>query len=218
VKRQIVIIVSIALASFLIGTLFSMGSTASGVLPNPFENRVNNTSELQAQIDSLNATLTELQKKMRIEIIRLTEPNEINITNHNPLANGLASINTATLVWNPKNPENNTILSIHCNFELRRGEGIWVGQSYFTDIVINGDFDSPDCEIQVSRLVDWTLVSFQISEGRTTNDELDVINSWVRPNQESYNITFRTWITVKPSVPTYVRNINIIMEVIDGNL
>lgn len=217
-KRQVVIIVSIALVSFLVGTLFSMGSTASGILPNPFENRVNDISELQAKIDSLNSTLTELQKKTQIKIIRFTEPDEINITN-----TGRNWYNTTTFVWKPNNSESNSILSIYCYFEFCcRNWTQPFTMTLWTDICVNG-FDSTYSKTQTiskpsGETYDWKQVCFQVNEGTTPNQEPELNPSWIRPNQETYTITLRTLAyCVTFYVPTYVRNINVILTVVDGN-
>jgi hypothetical protein len=57
-KKHVLIIVSVALASLLIGTMFSMDYLASGAKPPSVWDAIN---KLQSQVDALNATVIEQQ-------------------------------------------------------------------------------------------------------------------------------------------------------------
>lgn len=92
-KRQMAIILSVALVSFFIGTLFSMGSTASGLLPNIFENNVNELSSPQT--------------------IRFQKPDEIFIPSEPTNPSNYHTLEVATFTWTPKDSLNNVILSAY---------------------------------------------------------------------------------------------------------
>jgi len=95
VKKQVVVMVSIALVFFLAGALFSMGSTALDIIPNPFVNHLD-TSKLQ------------------VKVVKFEQPNEINVTERFP-----KFFNLTTFIWTPNNPQNNIILAVYVFCEYR---------------------------------------------------------------------------------------------------
>jgi len=200
VKRQVVVMVSIALVSFLAGALFSMGSTALDIIPNPFVNHLDK-SELQ------------------VKVVRFSQPNEINVTSE--------FRDVATFVWIPNNPKNNSILAIYSYCEYRSENPqqiVWGWQDAFWwslefNIRINQFVSGDSHKIYVSAmnqqeweqegLSQWQQVAFlaQPKQG-----------FWINPNQGNYTLTFQTLHEDRAwaSTPTYVRNINVIITVVDG--
>lgn len=63
-KRQIVVMVSIAVASFLVGTMFNAITMAEDG-GNPFEKIWEALYGVESDVDSLNASLIELEKRVR---------------------------------------------------------------------------------------------------------------------------------------------------------
>jgi hypothetical protein len=196
-RKQILNFVYVAIVFFLLGTLVSMGLTANGIMPNPFA------------------------EKTQTEIIRFTKPDEINITMYHMYG----SLRTpASFLWTPKNPQSNIILSIICYFEVRWEAWTGEGQATFnlhTRIYVGRMWEGYQSnEFQLHSSVgdasDWTLFAFHVNEF-PSGGEPNIRPSWIRPDQENYNIT--TVLGSYPEhfpTPTYLRNVNMIMEVIDG--
>jgi hypothetical protein len=191
-RKQILVVACIAVVFFLLGTLVSMGLTANGIMPNPFAERT------------------------QIQIIRFTKFEEINITG---VSGGFMfyQIGQASFIWNPKDSMNNAIMSIYCYFELRcEPKALPSNIRLETGIYISG-FESSDFTTNqmANEFQEWKVLCFRVREG-SYSPEPNLYPCWIKPNQESYNVT----LGIRPhdyfQAPTYVRNINIIMEVIDG--
>jgi hypothetical protein len=204
VKRQVIIMVSIALISFLAGTLFSMSTTGLGIMSNPFQNQLNGTTKLQAEIDSLNASLIELQGKMKsaLQIIRFQSPNEIFIPSESTDYTRYHTIAVANFTWTPKNGLSNAVLSAYFWAEFKSLTDMGVGIE--RRLTING--------VQS----DLTLPTYGNSVGNSSY-RVSQFQSWMSNMlypSSSYAIQYR--ITVAYADQVYVRNINVILVVVDG--
>jgi hypothetical protein len=127
---------------------------------------------------------------------------------------------TVSFVWTPKSPQSNIILSICCHFVVRWEA--WTGDGearlrLLTRIYAGGfhGYESNEWETEtlVGNTSDWASVRFQVNEFRVGH----LSHSWIRPNQQSYNFTVLvgSW-SEQFATPTYIKDTNIIMEVIDG--
>jgi len=63
-KKQVLILVSIAVMSFLVGTMFNFTIIATGGSGSPWDRVWTTISELQSKVDSLNASLIELENRV----------------------------------------------------------------------------------------------------------------------------------------------------------
>jgi len=165
--------------------------------------------ELQIKINSLNASLSELQSKVNaleeksnhVKTIRFYEPNET-------MVNDPYTWNTsAVFTWIPNNPDNNAIVSCILFFEVKYGgEEGWKTQAYY-ELEING--------------YSWQWKHNEYPRGYFLSpihdvpiNEFNYLNGFTRgfqPNQPSYTIVFRI-----NYGPIWVRNIHVILTVIDG--
>jgi len=174
----------------------------------------------------INATpslvLTQISEN-QAKIIRLRELNEINVTG----GEAWVSQDVATFVWTPNNPENNVILAVYCYFDYRSENPEqfvweWEDPTFWWELHFNikvNDFTTKGDKIRRSgsnqqewerkHSTDWEQVSFLAQP---------ISGLWINPNQDNYTLTFRTLHMDRASstTPTYVRNINVIIEVIDG--
>lgn len=130
-----------------------------------------------------------------VETIRFYEPNETMNDNQQ------ASKDAAVFVWNPHNITDNAILSVRCYFQYRcESQGL-----HFTIQVNNRQGD--DIGWLVSTEYAWSYIY--------TEEELQYGNHIVFPNQGNYTIKFRFGI-MNSAFPAYVKDINIILQVVDG--
>jgi len=63
-KKHVLTIMSVAVLSFLIGTMFNLSTVVSGGSSSPWDRVWASISELQTKVDSLNATLTEMNSTL----------------------------------------------------------------------------------------------------------------------------------------------------------
>jgi len=205
VRRQVVVIVSIALVFFLVGMLFSMASTAIGIIPNPFGNYL--------------STLEQ------VKVVRFSQPDEVNVTNG-------YHAQVATFVWTPSNPKNNSILAIYAYCEYRsenppevvwnRSGNFWWELEFSVEVkewirVAETNYHritkiaGSQQQWEQEWLAQWEQTAFPAQQKQNA--------FWIKPDQANYTLTFATYHNdiASSSTPTYVRNINIIMEVLDEN-
>jgi len=125
--------------------------------------------------------------------IRFHEP-KVTANNNN------IKFKTATrFVWTPNNSTNNAILSIRCYFQY-----CCAGKGFRVRMVINDEACSSDIGGLTSINYTWSPIYTDYDFGIKTF-----------PNQSNYTIEFQ-FAPENSSDTAYVKNINLLMEVIDG--
>jgi len=167
----------------------------------------------------------------QIEIIRFNEPSEKNITGFYLWLNDVA-----TFVWTPKNPTSNSILALYCYFEYRCDnpeEYVWDWEGAFwwmlqLGMIANdcsfGDFGeisrtaSSQAEWEEKYSTEWKQICLVANIGILSGTADSVTEVWITPNQNNYTLKLGAFHSdrASSSTPTFVRNINVIIEVIDG--
>lgn len=186
--------VSIALVSFLVGTLFSMVSTALDIMPNPFGNLLDSSEP-------------------HVKVVRLNDPKEINVTS--------GFYNPSIFVWTPCNPQDNAILEFYpfLEYRLEKSEqgGYPLGWFLSLNFIINGDFScyghihfsaGSQEQWEQGNFTSWQWFSFSVDR---TSEKL-----WISPNQRNYTIALSWGSEWTGFLKIYVRNINVILTVVDG--
>lgn len=145
-KKQVITIVSIAVASFLIGTTFNVVTMATDG-GNPWDKVWTAILGLRAKVDSLNTSLADLESRVGIieeernhaKTIRFVEPNETILDEL-----GLY-YEVAEFTWIPENSTNNVMLSTAFYFETKIPESephesfdLPARVSCYTDEVLHG--------------------------------------------------------------------------------
>lgn len=197
-KKQVVVVVSIAIVSFLVGTMFNVVTGAGG---SPWDMVWSAITELQSEVDIVNASVLQLQEEInnvvekanQVKTIRFCEPAET--INDDP---GYET--AASFTWIPNNATDNAILSIYCYFEY-----ILEDSSCTFRILINDRFSGGVTGFVYSSTYRWSA----LYSNRDFWDQKDMIPV----NQESYTIEFEFNIAESPA---HIRNVNIIIEVLDG--
>jgi hypothetical protein len=169
------------------------------------------------------------------KIVKLTQPAEMEI-----IRGILPSSETwVNFTWTPENPDNNMILSAYVYVEYRCDspqEIAWeqnfsasYSPAWQLDFSLRlldpswqqNRFFSPSYKLQKSfgnladweklGIAEWNQFSFRVGD----NYEPDF---WIKLNQNSYttNLVIRPGGSLFRFTPTYIRNINVILEVIDG--
>lgn len=228
-KRQILTLASITIISFLIGTMFNMNFVVSGdgKGKEKDEDLWKAISELQSKVDSLNDTLTsrieelegslvELHNKIDLveeksnqtRTIRFYDPNE-------HFWNQYEWATLASFTWIPENVTDNSILSVTYFFEYNASINISTEEVYF-NIMINGwSYPEPFYisynHIPVPHGYTWSPVLTLEYLAQT----IMCVPYGVKPNAPSYELEFRINVAYG-YMNIWVRNINIIITVIDG--
>jgi len=196
-RKHLLIVIAVALAFFLIGTMFSSDYLVSSAKPPSVWDAIN---ELQAKVNSLSNTVIEQQaqisdlqnragtieeKQTQTRWMRFYEPDETMVDQY-------VWKNVAVFVWVPRDASNNVIL---------------IGRSYF-------QYLTPTHGLAYRILVNGFEISYN-----TVPEQIEyqqsvafLITESPKPNQSTYTITFQCLSTG----PSYVKDINIIMEVMDG--
>lgn len=211
-KKQVLIVVSIAIICFLMGTMFNVMANDSG--GSPWDKIWTAISGFESKVDSLNASLIDLQDRVstieaeanQVKTIRFVEPEETIIPS-------VAFIDGAIFVWTPSDSTNNAILSIHCYFQYIADADETRGIKF--KLVVNGETSSTEeYGGLVSSTYKWSSV-FRQQHAYGGDGGLRVR---LFPNQNSYTIKFQFAKKYESNhgVNAYVKNINMILTVIDG--
>jgi len=176
------------------------------------------------------STQSQPTNQNQIEIIRFYEPDEMNVTGYQYWDT------VASFVWTPKNPANNVILEVYCYFEYRcenPEEHVWEWEGAFWwemkfAMRIN-DFKCNEygqirksannqAEWGEQYSTEWKQTCFGTESGKELGTWLDTRGLWINPNQNNYTLKLDVYHSdrASSSTPTFVRNINVILEVIDG--
>jgi len=175
--------------------------------------------------------LTQFQptSQNQIEIIRFHEPSEKNVTSVNLWA-------VETFIWIPKNPTSNAILAFYCYFEYRCDnpeEYVWEwGGDFWWELKFGmraNDFEyreygrtrrsgSSQDFWEERYSTEWKQICFAVDNGKLYGTAEVTEGVWINPNQNNYTLKFLVHHSHKGlfQVPTFVRNINVVIEVIDG--
>lgn len=138
------------------------------------------------------------------KIVRLTQPEEIEIIG-DPLLSTYVNF-----TWTPENPNSNMILSAYVYVEYRCDNP--------QDLDFRLQLRDPSWQInrfvspsyRLSALAaEWNQFSFRVDD----NYEPDY---WIKQNQNSYTINLVIISREFPYRSTYLRNITLILEVVDG--
>lgn len=169
-------------------------------------------SELQERVDSLNASLIELQNRVntieeeanQVKTIRFFEPNETFTNQYN------VWIEAAHFTWIPQNNTNNAILSISCYFEYKTD----VEEEY--DImgsvrILCNDRRTGE-ELHFYGFTSWT----QSPLWNVPSIPILAMLEGLPVNAASYTLVFEIQPQKFSTPEIYVRNINIILTVADG--
>jgi hypothetical protein len=148
-----------------------------------------NKTELLLDLQNRVSALEE--KQDYVKTIRFYEPNE---TMQN---NGTYYKNAAVFYWNPQNASNNAILGGYCYFKY-----LATAQTpLYWHLKING-----------------TDACWEAEYGQEYEQSV-IYPFWygwsrygIKPNQDTYRIEFN----IASTVPTYVKDINVLLEVMDG--
>jgi len=176
-------------------------------------------------------------KEHQVEIVRFFDPDEKNVT-------GLYNISTmgiddvAVFVWTPNNSNSNAILAIYayfeyyyedppqliwdieyrvCRWELKFGASVNQFDSGVGRITRSATSQQ---EWTQEGSYEWTQTCFKVEPQGLVIDESKE-TSWILPNQSNYTLRFRVcnepnMMSGGYSIHTYLRNINVVIEVIDG--
>jgi len=231
-RKQVLIIVSVALASFLIGTMFSTNYLASGKPPsvwdaiNQLQSQVNaltttvneqqaQISELQSKVDFLNVSLTELLAQ---EIKTLRFLNQSQVTGLTPDSSNSGVRTISDFTWIPHSSADNAILSCSYYLEYATLDVTYPEQdSNFGWLVeINGQVGGSGypqgIRIVGSKGWTWTQVrqwDFNFMVWSTPEPPALI-------NQAVYSIAFKVWFRYSSGGSVNVRNVNVIVTVNDG--
>lgn len=166
----------------------------------------------------------------QIEIIRFHEPSEKNVT-----STSFWHV-VETCIWTPKNPTSNAILAFYCYFEYRCDnpeEYIWEGGGDFWWELKFGMTTNHFEYREYGRVrrsassqdfweerysTEWKQICFAVDNGKLYGTAEVTEGVWINPNQNNYTLKFQVLHSHKSlsQVPTFVRNINVFIEVIDG--
>lgn len=190
-KKQVITMMSIAVMSFLIGTMFStnfmaLGSDEYGI---PFAKIWEAIYDLQARVTSLEDSTSTNSK---IKTIRFYEPAET-------MNDQQTYVDGAVFVWTPNNSTNNAILSINWYFQYRC-EHFWGFR-----MVVN-DEDTGGYGYHSSSVYTWSKIVVY---------PMHYLDYSIFPNQNSYTLKFQfeSW---SNEFPAYVKDINLVITVADG--
>jgi opacity protein-like surface antigen len=128
-------------------------------------------------------------------LVRFYNPNETMVNSEDYKV-------ASTFLWIPKNATNNAVLAVHCYFKFRSsptsyniGWNLKVNESYaFTGSSVSGDTAYKQTTIFTTDPQSFTLM----------------------PNQNAYTITFAFASPSAIAGELYVKDINVLLEVIDG--
>jgi hypothetical protein len=152
---------------------------------------INKTAML---LDIQNRVATLENQSDAVKTIRFYEQNET--MNDNTIFK-----DAATFVWTPHNTTDNAILSIRCYFQYR-----CESQGFQFRVQINNR-QGGTMGLLVSSEYVWSYVwtENQLMSGHQVN----------YPNQDNYTLKF-SFAVGNPAFPAYVKDINIVLQVIDG--
>lgn len=153
-----------------------------------------------------------------IVIIRFHELGEINVS-------GTHAQGVATFVWIPNNPESNMILAVYAHFEYyyENPPPVWeesrdfrwelrftVSVNEFRGMHAFVGRAAPNMSEWEREAFKWKQTCFKAQPSHSAR--------WILPNQNNYTLWFQVSHTdhFLSSIPTYVRNINLIVEALDG--
>ena len=202
-KRQVSTMVSIAVISFLLGTMLNMNFVASGGKGKDKDELWTAISELQSEVDSLNASLVDLQNRVstieekgnQVKKIRFYEP-------HEKMTNQSQYVDVATFIWTPNNSTNNAILRINLYFTYRTE----TGNKMLFRIAINDE----SCGI-----MGWLESPAYKQSLVYSHSLLTDIGLRITPNQNNYTLRFQLT-SFYSGAKAYAKDINIVLEVVDG--
>ena len=177
-------------------------------------------------------TVSSIQSNISPKIIRFQKPEEIKLGEYGYRTN---------FTWTPENPTDNCILSMYCYVETRcerPDDPVWTREdphfefSLFSSISV-GYFSSPTYSMggNTRSLEDWDrrgfsnwkLLFYRVGDSERLGENRVY---WITPNQNNYLIELlisantrgygreEGWYSAP--TPTYIKNINVIMEVVDG--
>lgn len=162
------------------------------------------------------------QKEHQTEIIRFYEPYEKNVTG----TGWMTKLDLAVFVWTPSNSTNNAILEVYAHAEYYYENPPQITWQYAGRHVWWMDFFVSVNEIEYTlgkilttaqNQTEWEQESYKwkqtcLFKARTTKE------CWIEPNQSNYTLAFQLAHSDNADevTPTYLRNINVIIKVIDG--
>jgi hypothetical protein len=156
---------------------------------------------------AINKTAIILDLQNRIEVLeeRQNSVKTLRFFTSNETINNLQGtyVDGAVFVWTPKNSTDNAILSFTCYFEYRaNGNGV----SMFR-ILVDGS--------ELGGQGDLTGIDYKYSPVYTNCRIQNYVYGVWYPNQSNYTIQFQ-FKGNNPSVPCSVKDVNVILEVMDG--
>ena len=166
------------------------------------------------------------QNEHEIKIVRFYEPYEKNVTGMG--WDIFPTPNLTEFVWTPSNPTNNAILEVYVYLEYyhENPPQFWWDTLYpfwwkLEFAVSINEFYSPITQSYIEKHASNQTMWEQMGSFKWTQACLKVEpfrGLWVVPNQNNYTLTFGVSHTDYAGawVQTYLRNINVIIEVIDG--
>lgn len=177
--------------------------------------------------NSIDGSSTQIIQS-NVKIVKLIQQEEKNITGVNIfLVSETDDPRQVEFSWIPQNIESNMILNAYVNFEYRCGEPpekVWSWDGNFwwhiTSWLKINEFEQSSRidteEYHGESLSEWQLNNPSL--WKTKSYKIESSRNWNLPNQESYNIVLFLSHEDRAAAqtPTYVRNIEIILEVIDG--
>jgi len=194
-KRQVGIMISIALVSFLIGTMFNMNLVAIGGDSNPWDKVWTAISDLQDRVNAVE------EKTNQVKTIRFYDPSEYSTSEQDYET-------VFTFEWTPTDSTNNVVLmmavyaEVNCTVEPSHEAALhwqvnFTGNLPWRDVYTTGSGFTSYEDFEYT----WTETIFsQESHG-------------IPPNQPNYTFDFQ--ILCRNGI-AYFRNINIIITVADG--
>lgn len=218
-KKQVLTIGSIALVSFLVGTLFNMNLLAIGKDEgdgSPWDNVWTAISELQSGMDNFNASLTDLQDRVnaieegtsQAKTIRFCDPTEY-------FWNQYEWTTLASFTWAPENTTENAILSVTYFFEYNASVNISTEEVYFNIMIDGWNYPEPFA-IQYNKIpVPHGYVWSPVLTLQYLEQTIMGVPYGVKPNAPSHQLEFRICVR-NGYMNIWVKNINIIIAVVDG--
>lgn len=193
-KRQILIVVSVAVASFLFGTMFNFTTTVAEGSSSPWDRVWTAISELQNKVGSIEENLHQAKT------IRFYEPKE-------SYEDQSVWKDAAVFTWTPQNTTSNAILSI----------------AYYLEYKVEGvsDYIFLDWGLRVGSRVGarWHggLDNREYTWSGVFQAPLEPTDPlWVLPDQPYYTLAFQFRLYPGYQGTIYVKSVNIVIEVADG--
>lgn len=193
-RKQVLTMVSIAVISFLLGTMFNMNFIAIGGSSSPWDRVWTAIAELQNEVNSINEKLNQTKE------IRFVDPTEHIQSEH-------VWKDIANFTWLPSNETNNAILSAAFYFEYKHKPP---APGYPTDAFLKVYIE--DIEVYDVLHYIWNE-DYKWSTVYVLPSPLNTHAELASPNQASYTITVRLDVSQGTA---FLRNINIILTVADG--